>query len=546
MAKNKFDENFDEDIKEDDSLEGELEKDLFEDGSENRIDKVSDPGVIYNDLNLDIIQDEEGDMARQVVSRKEKPRLTRRKIIKRVLFAGGVVGAFGGLFGIYDHFKNEGYTRRKIFSGLGLRGFELTVKDRRDYPYSFSPWQRYAELENNLLAELDIPEDEIPRLGEKAIEIGNEISDRVSRRILMAGDKYAVADIVKRINVSDLMKMIAEEMIMEDIFYTEESLLSSSFNETLHRQGGIHLDCDLITYLMCHVASRLDIGTTIVSGPMHAYLFVNKFGEDSGYVIEPTEFRRIERRGGVINLAGAGIGKDFFSSFEKQRERSNYHADERFEKAAMLHVPIDEEQRLNDMIFSQVLAGLNNYAVRKEDLELRIKILEKAIPIAERGSDDYIFVSNFFQGALRLADELINEGRYNEAIKFLVPAVSLKNNKGSLIIIKEPLETILLGKVFWEIGEEDKAREELRYARRFYEETGGLLTSSKGRYARNLDHAKLLTYSALSELDTGRYDKDEIYHNLVVPALNQFNQYSDKEKIPEYLRARMLEIKLRN
>src|SRR3989338_7375587 len=139
MAKNKFDENFDEDIKEDDSLEGELEKDLFEDGSENRIDKVSDPGVIYNDFNLDIIQDEEGDMARQVVSRKEKPRLTRRKIIKRVLFAGGVVGVFGGLFGIYDHFKNEGYTRRKIFSGLGLRGFELTVKDRRDYPYSFSP-----------------------------------------------------------------------------------------------------------------------------------------------------------------------------------------------------------------------------------------------------------------------------------------------------------------------------------------------------------------------------------------------------------------------
>jgi len=455
----------------------------------------------------------------------EQPKSARKP---KVLAAAALTGFLGISLAtgyIIDSRTNDGFARRSVMNAVGLKKFKLQVGNPSAFPYQFSPWERYAQIEETMLGEFGISEKKIPRQTQRIISTANQISDNVAKRMLKAMDTYDVGDVSKGATSESVMNVIADEIANAGVFYTAEIFLSNSFNPAIHEKGKIHLDCKLITYLMCHVARRLNLETYIVVGANHMYLFVAS-GHDSGkgYVIEPTEFRKIEHGEGYVNYAGEGIGEGFFSTFERQKTHAGLVTTKRFEEAAGLHVTITDTKQIEDDMRANIIVGLLDYARREEDTDLQVRIYNKLFGMAEKGSKSYLVISNAFSVSLNLAEKLMKEKRYKDAETLLKNAAWIRSAKNELIVNQEPIEEILLGKLYWEIGDKHKALRQLREANGLYGSRG--LFYFRGDESRpvalNRHHCLLLRYLATAELDHGTMPLPRIYNELVLPAYNHY------------------------
>lgn len=459
--------------------------------------------------------------------------------------------AFAGLLSIavptaykLDASMNNGFCRRSLMDSTFLMTFKLNVENPYLFPYSFSPWEEYARTEAQLLDKFNISKSEIPRETARIISIGNDISDRVAKRMLKAMDTYSVGDVSKIAERQSLMQIIAEEFANEGIFYTEESLLSNSVNPKLHEKGKIHLDCKLLSYLMCHIARRLNLEMYVVNGPSHMYVFISNSDGDRGYVIEPTEFRKIESGDGYVNYSGNGIGDGFFSSFEKQKVHAGIVATPRFEKAANFHVLVKDEQRIRDDIQASIIVGLMKYAERKNNLALKINVYNYLYNLVKRGTTSYLAVSNIFNFSISLADECIDAKHYEHAERALQNAKRVREDHNNLIVSKEPIEEVLLGKLYWEKGDKYRALRQLEAANELYERRGLFYIGNESTpMALNSYHCLLLGYLAAAELECGYMSRTRIYNEMVIPAYNFYVEH-ELTSDPEFKRISELKDKL--
>lgn len=399
----------------------------------------------------------------------------------------------------------------------------LQIENPSHFPYPFSPWERYATLEEALLQEFNIPTDAFLRQSKRIIQTGDALADQVAETLL---DQQHTRDIQKAsqgMDRAEYMKTIAQKMTEAGLFYTEESLLTRSFDPRIHEKGQAHLDCDLIAYLMCHIGRKHDVEMYLIEGPLHAYLWVPIPGsKDQGYMIEPTEFRKIETRGSVMDLAGQGIGEYFFTTPERQREHGGIRTTPEFEKVAKLHAMVTDPKRIEDNILVNILTGLDQYAEQNQDLGLRLKLYKKMAAAVGRGTDSYLLVTNLFVNSLELATQTMDLQRFQEADYLLQWAEWIRTNKGTILIYEEPIEKIQRGELQWATGQTEKARQTLEQTRLFYDQNEGPINGPYGYQARNRYHAELLTLSAQIEFRTGQLPSSSI-HDMAVLAQNYYN-----------------------
>jgi hypothetical protein len=265
-----------------------------------------------------------------------------------------------------------------------------------------------------------------------------------------------------------------------------------------------------------------------VSGPLHKYLSVDSLESGKCWVIEPTEFRRIEvtRRGNYVyrNLAGKGIGDNFFSTWDRQRQHGGISAKKDFEEAAHLHSSIRDIKELEDGMKANILSGLMDYAEEKDDLNLKVKIYNKLAELVNSGTKSYLAINNAFSEGLALSEECSKAGMHRVAHILVDYVKGIRAKKGNLIINGEPVEGIVDGKVYLREGKLDEARRTLRAVRSSYSRRGYIT----GRRAFNQHHAELLIYSAQAEMKAGWMSKIRIYNEMLVPANNLYAALSHR------------------
>jgi len=324
------------------------------------------------------------------------------------------------------------------------------------------------------------------------------------------------------------MKEIAYEIADEGIFYSEESLLSESFDPKLHEPGRATLDCDLLTNLMGHVLRNLDVETYFVPGPAHLYFTVESGDGETVFVMEPTKFRKVIVRGNSINMAGNGIDDGFFSDWETQKKHGGLVAHPKYAERVGLHKEIVDEQFLRESMLSNILAGVSRKVKDKDQKE---KLYEMAWQLAQ-DAVNYNLAKNTYTFCVEAGESAVKDGEYQKAMTAFQRAAGLRKKQD---LYTEPSELTLMGKLLYETGDLKAASQVLSEAREFYEkhEDGPILWIRGKPLAWNEEHAILLTYSALIE---GRKDQApaNIYERWIVPAYNQLGQNERTRASPEF------------
>ena len=151
------------------------------------------------------------------------------------------------------------------------------------------------------------------------------------------------------------------------------------------------------------------------------------------------------------------------------------------------------------------------------------------------GTDSYLATSNAFTSSLTLAEECIEQKNYRHAEVLLKNAIWVRTKKDELIVNKEPVEEVLLGKLYWEMGEKRESLIQLREANRLYRNRGLLYIngSEDTPMALNRYHCILLRYLAIAERDNGTMPPSRIYNELLIPAYN-FYTVNELEDDPEF------------
>lgn len=432
---------------------------------------------------------------------------------------GGVLGLLAG-------------TGFLAFKDLDIFSSENLIRNSNShFSYSFSPWEKYATLEDKILDEVGVDSSVYPRAGEKAIKFADKIADEVAKMYL---EHFKVSDIndidSDKIDRVSLMKIIADKIDKSSVFYTEESLMSRSFNEDIHLGKQIHLDCDLLSYLMVHIGKKLDVEMNVVRSPNHMYLQVpTSSNSNQSYIIETTDF--------------GNISSGFFSTFEIQK--SKVIIDKDFEKINVYNVPLKDENLLEDCIIGNITAGISDYAYEKNDLELLIKnhkVMEQEVS----SSSSSIIIDNYFNNSLEISMRLNKNGEFNLADNFIRKAVWIRKNKRDHLSNENPVE-------FYVAGLNKVKRYDFEGGERIFKGiddsyyNNELLNDSTGKvYAQNQLHAQILVELADVSLKLKTASTYNIYKKMLIPAINQFSQYEDAEDFPEYIRAVNLAKRIRN
>ncbi len=454
--------------------------------------------------------------------------------ISKIALAALVAGALG-IGTLIDALYNESWFRRNALSAIKIREMKMSVDAQTRFPYSFSPWEEYARLEESILRELEIPEAVVAPQTDRILRAGNNIADRVATRILRGRNTYDIKEVMKTVPRDWLMEAIANEIEREGIFYTEESLLSQAFDPKLHEEGKATLDCDLLAYLMCHVGRKLDIEMDAVPGAAHMYLTVETGDGEKVYVIEPTKFRKVIVGRNFIDREGSGIEDGFFSTSDKQRTHGGLVADPKYAERVGLHRPIEDEQFLRESMLSNIIAGLNKGVEEQGQKE---RLYEKAWQLAQ-DAVNYNLSKNVYIFCLEAGEEAAKNKETKKALIAFERAAWLRKTKE---LTTEPSELIGMGKLLYKTGEIEAASKVLAEARAFYEkhEDGPVIRGDGMRYAWNEEHAVLLTYSSIVEVRRGQVSIGTIYNDWAVPAFNQLDRKESTRALPEYRRLKEL------
>jgi len=362
---------------------------------------------------------------------EEKPKekgWTRRQVL---IGAGVGTLATGASIAGLGYMQDQRIKQKKEEEPIDISKCKLT-SDSGTFPYSFSPFEEYARIEEETLNELKVSEKDIPRDYDRIIKIADDISDRVAIRILQSERKLSIDGVIDDFPKEEFMTMLAEEMANTGLITWPEQLLSRGFSTDpqVQEEGMSHLDCDLLAYLMMHAGRRMGVDMYAVPGPIHMYFMVRakEREEDpnkahSYFVMEPTKFRRVERKGGWVNRGVKGIEEGFFSTFEKQRRHGGISATKRLEEAAQFHKRITDEERLRESMYANIIQGVWDEAERKDDYNLMTKTVNRMATKVVAGTTSYLIANNLIVDSLKLADKTWNLGDRSGARTLLKNAI---------------------------------------------------------------------------------------------------------------------------
>ncbi|MBW3019698.1 hypothetical protein KY334_00210, partial [Candidatus Woesearchaeota archaeon] len=366
-----------------------------------------------------------------------------------------------GLLGISLGFASLSY--ESIIKPI-LRPKLVLKENLEKYPYEVSPFIEYAALEENILENLKIPTDLIKRNTKEIIDFADDYAYNVAKELkkrTRAKDHYEASKLISKEDYMEVLAKVLREN-KKTVFYSEESLLSNSFNEDLHPDGGIHLDCDLITYLFLHASYVCDMPQYAICSPSHMFTAI-KTSNDNLLIIETTQFRGIDKiynsNGEVIgyNKVGKKLGEKFFSSFEEQRKKSSINKD--FELKNNFYQLINSNEDLVSYMVANILGGITSTVQNKiseqkekgndvtnlEDILIRVHSYNQSI--LESGKKNYLLVNNFYITSLNNADNSIEKKDYSLANKMLNCASWVEKNYDDFLITIEPESKIIRGKL---------------------------------------------------------------------------------------------------
>jgi hypothetical protein len=306
------------------------------------------------------------------------------------------------------------------------------IGPRVDYGYEGSPWLRYATYESRWT-----PVD-VETIGAFADGIAEEVGWRM---MVWTGERDVVAAeraLWARGEADRIPMWIAHGLRERDVFYHQESLLSRSFDPTLHDGDEVHLDCDLLVHLFEHVAWRLDLDFREMAAPMHVYLsYAPPEGvEGAALTVEATSFRRIDIDGNHIDFMGEGVGEDFFVPADWYATGKNgTWASDDLMKAAQLYQPQDD-RAVQDSILANVLAGLDE---RHVDAPTRAEATANL-----DGTRSYVLVSNVWSQIVKEGQEALDRDDLATAIDDAREATALRDRFPHLVLTVEPIDRQLL------------------------------------------------------------------------------------------------------
>ncbi|MBW2987110.1 hypothetical protein KY336_01040 [Candidatus Woesearchaeota archaeon] len=353
---------------------------------------------------------------------KEAKFRSRREFLKLMGFGAAGLGILGSGIMAFDWGCGTGKLRRAILTGLGIREWKYECENPTNFKLPFSPLEEYARIEKDILKELGRNDGHSIACVDHAVKVADFIADNIAKRVLETVDTYDAAEAVSKFKRTDYIKMIADEMANAGLFYSEEGLLSRAFDPDLHQEGYFHADCDLIAFIMMHIGRRHNVGMHPLLGPYHLYLTVDSDKEDRCYIVEPTEFRKIEENGSYVNYAGRGIGEGFFSDYDRQKFHGGIVASKEMEEAALLHVPIEDPKILKDGITANILQSLYADAKREDNLDERIAIFNILERTVRDGTRNYVLANNYVITALDVAEDCLKHGRVDDASNLLTHA----------------------------------------------------------------------------------------------------------------------------
>lgn len=317
------------------------------------------------------------------------------------------------------------------------RGAWPSAPAAEDYPLPGSPLAWYAAYEAQFLP---LQEEAVLSLGDAiARDVAWELANAAGTGDLAAAERALWEAGRER----EIIGWIARELRDRGVFYHEESLLSRSFDPTLHRvPGAVHLDCDQLVWMMLHVGRALDLGFYAVPAPFHAYLtYAPPTGLDRpALTVETTAFRDPE-----TGEAGDGL---FVAPDHYREGRNGAWATEELSAAAGFFEPMDEAW-IRDAIASEVTRGV---AKLKGDAAVRDAQAERV-----GAARDPNLVTNYWHGLCRDAAAALAAGQAAEAQALAARAVALRADKGVLVTRGERLEAALLGRALAAQGQRAEA-----------------------------------------------------------------------------------------
>jgi hypothetical protein len=342
--------------------------------------------------------------------------------------------------------------RAKVLAGLGWppSAHSFVQGPLRDYSYSMSPLQRYAEYEASFL-----------RFDSAApTRFADAIAEEVGWRMMAWTDSPDVHQAEQRLwergEQDRIALWIAHGLRSRGAFYHVESLLSRSFDPALHdTEGALHLDCDQIAHVFLHIGQRLDIDLREFGSPMHIYLQLRPPAgvEATPLYIEGTNFRRIDVDGRRVDFMGEGIGEDYFIDEDHYPSgEGGTWASPDFAAAAGLYAPATDRD-IEDSVVANVLVGLEMQGLASIET-----IQERELSARLEGSRSYLLVSNLYSLWMTQADRAAAEGDLDRQIDRLRRAHDLRQSHGALLIRSEPLEGLRLVEVLVGQGQTDEAR----------------------------------------------------------------------------------------
>ena len=333
------------------------------------------------------------------------------------------------------------------------------VSTRDDYPYPWSPLERYASYEAQFV-ELDAAA--ITRFADGiAEEVGWQMLNRTGAADVHAAEiaMWAAGD------AKQIPLWIAAALRDRGAFYREESLLSRSFDPWRHAGAAeLHLDCDQLTHLFAHVASRLDLAIHEVAAPMHMYL---QYAPPAGLPqresapplwIEATNFRKIEiqsRRGQTtgVDYMGEGVGDDFFIDADYHPSgKGGTYSSKAMAAAAGFYQPVDARY-LEDSVVVNVMAGLEHNHIDAPIVDQLAARLD--------GTRHYLLVSNLHGIYVREAETALltllrpasdDADRQKSGLAAARAATDLQSRFGMLVIHGEPQGRLLEAEILAKLG----------------------------------------------------------------------------------------------
>ncbi len=304
------------------------------------------------------------------------------------------------------------------------------VEDRKEYPYPYSPFQHYAAYEAKFrpLNEHDV----VAFADSVAADVAFALTAETGERDLQEAEAALWAEG----NQKQLPLWIAASLRRHQAFTYVESLLSRSFDPTIHRHpDAVHFDCDQLVYLFMHVGYRLDLAMHPLPAPLHLYLRYDGPAGSTPLYVETTHFPDVDDDGNA--QPDSGDVHFFVDEGYYRRGDGGSYASEEVTAAARLYEPFSERD-IDDEIAANVIEGLSE---ERED-----------VPYSEieprlTGTRSVTLVANLYKRYVRDAKRGMDAGDLETARTFAQKAHDLRQTQGALVIYGDAEEEGILAMV---------------------------------------------------------------------------------------------------